>query len=301
MDIGVVLQTTPPAARVIDLAKKAEMYGMTHVWTFDSHILWQEPYIRREAQLQALVTSLQQQQPFGSTAAVERQRSTPAPLIQKLTFGHFLSRHLQENTMLDLIKMCGLTLRQLNLSNCPQITNRALEVIGRECRILETLSVEDRAEKPRFSADALCKVFQSCGKLRDIGLYHCANANDELIVIMSQCCPNLRRLALVDNGKLGHRSICAILVNCQKITQIYITSREMQETDELRELAKRCRRVYVSIMEQQRPADDDLLRDTGLKRIKHCRLLKNVSNDALTVERADFQRINSDANIQLFS
>jgi len=45
MDIGVVLQTTPPAARVVDLAKKADMYGFSHVWTFDSHILWQEPYV----------------------------------------------------------------------------------------------------------------------------------------------------------------------------------------------------------------------------------------------------------------
>jgi probable F420-dependent oxidoreductase len=45
MDIGVVLQTTPPAARVIDLAKRAETYGFTHVWTFDSHILWEEPYV----------------------------------------------------------------------------------------------------------------------------------------------------------------------------------------------------------------------------------------------------------------
>jgi len=44
MDIGVVLQTTPPSARVVDLAKKAETYGFTHVWTFDSHILWQEPF-----------------------------------------------------------------------------------------------------------------------------------------------------------------------------------------------------------------------------------------------------------------
>jgi probable F420-dependent oxidoreductase len=44
MDIGVVLQTTPPSARVIDLATKAETYGFTHVWTFDSHILWQEPF-----------------------------------------------------------------------------------------------------------------------------------------------------------------------------------------------------------------------------------------------------------------
>ena len=44
MDIGVVPQTTPPAARVVDLAKKAETYGFSHVWTFDSHILWEEPY-----------------------------------------------------------------------------------------------------------------------------------------------------------------------------------------------------------------------------------------------------------------
>ena len=44
MDIGVVLQTTPPAARVVDLAKRAETFGFSHVWTFDSHILWEEPF-----------------------------------------------------------------------------------------------------------------------------------------------------------------------------------------------------------------------------------------------------------------
>ena len=44
MDIGVVLQTTPPSARVVDLAVRAETYGFSHVWTFDSHILWEEPF-----------------------------------------------------------------------------------------------------------------------------------------------------------------------------------------------------------------------------------------------------------------
>ena len=44
MQIGIVLQTTPPSARVVELARRAEAYGMSHVWTFDSHILWQEPY-----------------------------------------------------------------------------------------------------------------------------------------------------------------------------------------------------------------------------------------------------------------
>jgi len=45
MDIGIVLQTTPPALRVIELAKRAESLGFSHVWTFDSHILWEEPYV----------------------------------------------------------------------------------------------------------------------------------------------------------------------------------------------------------------------------------------------------------------
>ena len=45
MEFGVVLQTTPPSRRVVDLAKRAEAYGFDYVWTFDSHILWQEPYV----------------------------------------------------------------------------------------------------------------------------------------------------------------------------------------------------------------------------------------------------------------
>jgi probable F420-dependent oxidoreductase len=45
MDIGIVLQTTPPALRVVELAKRAESLGFSHVWTFDSHILWEEPYV----------------------------------------------------------------------------------------------------------------------------------------------------------------------------------------------------------------------------------------------------------------
>jgi alkanesulfonate monooxygenase SsuD/methylene tetrahydromethanopterin reductase-like flavin-dependent oxidoreductase (luciferase family) len=44
VDVGVVLQTTPPSARVVDLAKRAETYGFSHIWAFDSHILWQEPF-----------------------------------------------------------------------------------------------------------------------------------------------------------------------------------------------------------------------------------------------------------------
>ena len=41
-----VLQTDPPATRVIELAKKGRAaLGFSHAWTFDSHVLWQEPFV----------------------------------------------------------------------------------------------------------------------------------------------------------------------------------------------------------------------------------------------------------------
>jgi probable F420-dependent oxidoreductase len=45
MDFGVVMQTDPPAWRVVDLARRAETLGFSHAWTFDSHVLWQEPFV----------------------------------------------------------------------------------------------------------------------------------------------------------------------------------------------------------------------------------------------------------------
>lgn len=53
MDFGVVLQTNPPAARTVQLAQLAEAHGFSHVWTFDSHLLWEEPYVIHSAILNA--------------------------------------------------------------------------------------------------------------------------------------------------------------------------------------------------------------------------------------------------------
>lgn len=53
MDFGVVLQTNPPAWRTVELARQAETHGFDYVWTFDSHLLWQEPFVVYSAILAA--------------------------------------------------------------------------------------------------------------------------------------------------------------------------------------------------------------------------------------------------------
>ncbi|MQA11586.1 MAG: TIGR03842 family LLM class F420-dependent oxidoreductase [Pseudonocardiaceae bacterium] len=45
MDFGVVLQTDPPAREVVRLMRAAEDGGFRHGWTFDSAVLWQEPFV----------------------------------------------------------------------------------------------------------------------------------------------------------------------------------------------------------------------------------------------------------------
>ena len=45
MDFGVVLQTNPPASSVIAMMQRAEEAGFSYGWTWDSHVLWQEPFV----------------------------------------------------------------------------------------------------------------------------------------------------------------------------------------------------------------------------------------------------------------
>ena len=53
MEFGVVMQTDPPASRVVELAARAEALGFTHAYTFDSHVVWQEPFVIYSAMLAA--------------------------------------------------------------------------------------------------------------------------------------------------------------------------------------------------------------------------------------------------------
>ncbi|HWG23924.1 TIGR03842 family LLM class F420-dependent oxidoreductase [Actinospica sp.] len=45
MDFGLVLQNDPPAKVLVDRMVRAERLGFTHGWTFDSAVLWQEPFV----------------------------------------------------------------------------------------------------------------------------------------------------------------------------------------------------------------------------------------------------------------
>lgn len=53
MQLGVVFQPDPPGQHIVDMARRAEDSGFSYAWTFDSTVLWQEPFVLYSLMLQA--------------------------------------------------------------------------------------------------------------------------------------------------------------------------------------------------------------------------------------------------------
>ena len=44
LSFGVTILPDPPWQRLVELMQLAEQNGFEYGWTYDSHVLWQEPY-----------------------------------------------------------------------------------------------------------------------------------------------------------------------------------------------------------------------------------------------------------------
>ena len=75
MDFGVTFQTDPPRAGWSSSPQRAEPLGFSHAWTFDSHILWQEPYVIHAQMLAATERIIVG--PFVTNPATRDPRSPP--------------------------------------------------------------------------------------------------------------------------------------------------------------------------------------------------------------------------------
>ena len=121
MEFGVVLQTDPPAWRVVDLARRAETLGFDYGWTFDSHVLWQEPFVIYSQMLSAT-----------NQMIVGPMVTNPGTRDWTVTASHFATL----NDMFGNRTVCGIGRG-----------DSAMRVIGRRPKSLATLSEAMRVIK----------------------------------------------------------------------------------------------------------------------------------------------------------
>jgi len=113
MDFGVVLQTDSPAEQVVEYTRKAEQAGFAYAWTFDSHMLWQEPFV-----VYSLMLAATRQIIIGPMVTNPGTRDWTVIASQFATL----------NDMFDGRTICGMGRG-----------DSALRVIGRQPRTLATL------------------------------------------------------------------------------------------------------------------------------------------------------------------
>lgn len=121
MEFGVVLQNDPPAWRVVELAERAESFGFAYGWTFDSHVLWQEPFVIYSQMLSAT-----------SRMTVGPMVTNPGTRDWTVTASMFATL----NEMFGNRTVCGIGRG-----------DSAMRVIGRKPRSLATLSESMRVIK----------------------------------------------------------------------------------------------------------------------------------------------------------
>jgi len=121
MDLGVVLQPDPPGLRTVELARRAEDSGFSYAWTFDSTVLWQEPFVLYS-------------QILGQTSRLTVGPMVTNPLTRDVTV--LASTFATLNEMFGNRTVCGIGRG-----------DSALRFIGRKPASLATLSVKMRQIK----------------------------------------------------------------------------------------------------------------------------------------------------------
>jgi probable F420-dependent oxidoreductase len=121
MDLGVVLQPDPPGRATVELARRSEGEGFSYAWTFDSTVLWQEPFVLYSQMLAA-------------TSSLTVGPMVTNPLTRDVTV--LASSFATLNEMFGNRTVCGIGRG-----------DSALRVVGRRPASLATLSLKMRQIK----------------------------------------------------------------------------------------------------------------------------------------------------------
>jgi hypothetical protein len=247
-------------------------------------ILYRHPQCRRDAHLKSLLNTIQQ-------AHQGRAIHEYTQLIQRFSFGHFMSRTMSDSHVREMMEHCGPSMRWINLGVHPSgLTHQSLLHIAKLCPNLQSIYLSDLADQPRLTDDAVQTLFTHCQSLREVGLYRCGFMTDDALIILAKN-GHLKHLALFDCHQVSQRGIDGLLEHGGHLEQIYITSRSLRESPVLHALASRCRKAYICIGDGSGSTVSPLAE--GIARSKQVRLIKNADEDRVRIELTTTDRRSS--------
>ncbi|KAG7393491.1 hypothetical protein PHYPSEUDO_007328 [Phytophthora pseudosyringae] len=138
---------------------------------------------------------------------------------------------------------CRLVL--VDLSDCPQLNDAALQTLAAGCWMIETFIMK----RCRGVSDAgIVKIAQCCKDLRHLDVSECSRLGeygDKALLEIGKCCPKLRVLDLFGCQHVHDPGVRAVSKGCPLLTTLRLTGCRDVSSDAIRVLAQQCTQLEV--------------------------------------------------------
>ncbi|GMH99803.1 hypothetical protein TrLO_g9608 [Triparma laevis f. longispina] len=127
-------------------------------------------------------------------------------------------------------------LRSIDLSNCPNIIDRALTYLS-HCRKLKYASFTSCT---KLTSVGIISLSKGCKNLRVLNLSTCVNVGDDGIISLGMNCSNLLSLNCSMLNLLTDRALAGLSLGCTKLQAINVAGAKKISEAGLCEVARRC-------------------------------------------------------------
>ncbi|OWZ19093.1 hypothetical protein PHMEG_0006720 [Phytophthora megakarya] len=138
---------------------------------------------------------------------------------------------------------CSLVL--VDLSDCPQLNDVALQTLAAGCWMIETFIMK----RCRGVSDAgIVKIAQCCKDLRHLDVSECSRLGeygDKALLEIGKCCPKLRVLDLFGCQHVHDPGVRAVAKGCPLLTTLRLTGCRDVSSFAIRALAQQCTQLEV--------------------------------------------------------
>eukprot|EP00644_Phytophthora_capsici_P008048 jgi/Phyca11/573965/estExt2_Genewise1.C_PHYCAscaffold_580106 len=138
---------------------------------------------------------------------------------------------------------CRLVL--VDLSDCPQLNDAALQTLAAGCWMIETFIMK----RCQGVSDAgIVKIAQCCKDLRHLDVSECSRLGeygDKALLEIGKCCPKLRVLDLFGCQHVHDPGVRAVAKGCPLLTTLRLTGCRDVSSVAIRALAQQCTQLEV--------------------------------------------------------
>jgi len=164
---------------------------------------------------------------------------------------------LHDDLFAPVVCVC-VNLSKVDLTNCTQLTNRSLCMLGSYCHMLQKISLRGCHWVDK---DNLCLLVSNNPNLIELDVSSCWNLDDEAIIFTAKSCQHLKSISLSNVYSINDCSLEHLAKYCSKLQKINIRGCWRVTNGGIKIIGEHCQQLQqLDIAECQKVTEESLAR-----------------------------------------